>query len=559
MHSTQQTDNTSSNSANTLARPFFKYTLIGLAAFVLCACAQPGKLTGGDKDVTPPKIISSNPQIGAVNFKGTAIHMVFDEYVDISGASKELVVTPPFKNAPSFTQRKKEVIIGWEEPLLDSTTYVFNFGEGIVDVNERNPLDSNVFVFSTGSYIDSMSVEGRVVDAFTLKPVKDVTVMLYARNIDSLPLTSLPRYFGKTNERGIYHIDYLSEGRFKVFALEAGNNGYTFDLPIERVAFLKHPVQSVTSTDTTHEGIEDLRLFLHADTVQYIKEKKQLFDKGLSFVFNLPIDAFSISEINGKDISEWIEVWSDKKDSLTYWFPKADDYDSLDLQISMDGVLDTVRFFQPSKFAKPAKNEKAPAVKLRVKGGKIKYFDALHLFTDRPFGHVDLSSGLLISGTDSVPLEPLVTMRQLGMEVRHTWEQGKTYKVFLKDSALCDRYGVCNDTIRVSATVTSTSDYGELVMHNELPGDEGNFIWQLLNGEGKTIKERLIHPTETVDLPNLPTGKYQVRLIFDDNGNGQWDPGDYRAGIYPERVVFYDQTIDIKPNWVEEIDWKLAP
>ncbi|MEQ9187011.1 MAG: Ig-like domain-containing protein [Cryomorphaceae bacterium] len=542
-----------------MARPFFRYTLIWLTAFVLCACAQPGKLTGGDKDVTPPKIVSSKPQIGAVNFKGTAIHMMFDEYVDISGAAKELVVTPPFKNAPRFTQRNKEVIIGWEEALLDSTTYVFNFGEGIVDVNERNPLDSNVFVFSTGSYIDSLSVEGRVVDAFTLQPVKDVTVMLYGRNIDSLPLTSLPRYFGKTNEQGVYHIDYLSAARFKVFALETGNTGYTFDLPIERVAFLNHLVQSKVSTDTTHETIEDLRLFLHADTVQYIKEKKQLFDKGISFVFNLPVEAFALNEINGKDISEWIEVWSETKDSLTYWFPEVDDYDSLDLQIAMNGLMDTVRFYQPSKFAKPAKNEKAPAVKLRVKGGKIKYFDALHLVTDRPFGHVDLSSGLLISGMDSMPLEPLVTMRNLGMEIRHTWEEGKTYKFFLRDSALCDRYGVCNDTIRLSATVTSKTDYGELVMHHELPSEASSFIWQLLNGEGKTLKERLIHPAESVKLLNLPVGKYQVRLIFDENGNGQWDPGDYRAKIYPERVVFYDQTIDIKANWVEEIDWKVSP
>ena len=204
---------------------------------LLFGCAQPGKLTGGDKDETPPRILGSSPQNGAVNFDGTSIRMEFDEYVDIGGAAKALVVTPPFDQAPTFTLHNKEVTIEWEGELLDSTTYVFNFGEGIADVNERNPLDSNLFVFSTGSYIDSFEVHGRVVDAFTLQPVKDVTVMLYDNNIDSLPLTSLPPYFAKSDDQGKYAIGYLAAGKYEVFALETGNNGYTFDLPIERIAY----------------------------------------------------------------------------------------------------------------------------------------------------------------------------------------------------------------------------------------------------------------------------------------------------------------------------------
>jgi len=552
-------DVTLNNFVTTLPRSCTKYIAGLLAAVLLFGCAQPGKLTGGDKDETPPRILGSSPQNGAVNFDGTSIRMEFDEYVDIGGAAKALVVTPPFDQAPTFTLHNKEVTIEWEGELLDSTTYVFNFGEGIADVNERNPLDSNLFVFSTGSYIDSFEVHGRVVDAFTLQPVKDVTVMLYDNNIDSLPLTSLPRYFAKTDDQGKYAIGYLAAGKYEVFALETGNNGYTFDLPIERIAYRNERITAVSPIDTTAEAVDDLLLFLHADTIQFLKEKKQVEDKGLQFVFNLPVDAYTITELNGKDISQWIERWNTERDSVTYWFPAADDYDSLDLRIAYDDNLDTVRFFQPSKFAKPDKKKKDEGFQLKAKGGKIKYFQALELLSEVPLGHVDLSSGLLIEGEDSLELATLSKTMDLGITVTYDWKQGQTYKIFLADSALCSNYGQCNDTIRMTLKATSKEDYGELTVHHDLPDRGHGHVWQLLNKEGKAIREQQITAKASVNLLHIPIGKYQMRLVVDSNENGKWDPGDYRAKTFPEQVLFYEQDLEIKPNWVEEIEWKVEP
>ena len=116
----------------------------------------------------------------------------------------------------------------------------------------------------------------------------------------------------------------------------------------------------------------------------------------------------------------------------------------------------------------PIRRRKTKASKLKAKGGKIKYFQALELLSEVPLGHVDLSSGLLIEGEDSLELAALSKTTDLGVTVTYDWKQGQTYKIFLADSALCSNYGQCNDTLRMTLKATSKEDYGELTVHHDL-------------------------------------------------------------------------------------------
>ena len=56
--------------------------------------------------------------------------------------------------------RGREVELSWEASLRDSTTYVFQFGKGIADVNEGNPAVQLVHAFSTGPELDTLSLKG---------------------------------------------------------------------------------------------------------------------------------------------------------------------------------------------------------------------------------------------------------------------------------------------------------------------------------------------------------------------------------------------------------------
>ena len=57
-----------------------------------------------------------------------------------------------------FTLKKNTFKITFDEFFKDSTTYTLNFRESIQDITEGNPTKDNKFTFSTGDYIDSLSI-----------------------------------------------------------------------------------------------------------------------------------------------------------------------------------------------------------------------------------------------------------------------------------------------------------------------------------------------------------------------------------------------------------------
>jgi hypothetical protein len=86
--------------------------------------------------------------------------LVFDEYVKLKNVNKQLIVSPPFKNQPEIlpTNASKTITIKIKDTLQPNTTYNLNFGQSIEDNNEGNPYQQFKYVFSTGTYIDSLKL-----------------------------------------------------------------------------------------------------------------------------------------------------------------------------------------------------------------------------------------------------------------------------------------------------------------------------------------------------------------------------------------------------------------
>ncbi|MCI5057586.1 MAG: Ig-like domain-containing protein, partial [Flavobacteriales bacterium] len=162
------------------------------------SCAQQQAPTGGPKDTAPPRIISSNPQNFSTGFNEDFIELEFNEFVQLKGIQKQMIISPPLKEKLDIKTKGKSVRLPMPKSLKPNVTYVINFGEGITDITEFNPLDSNLFVFSTGDFIDSLKIRGKVKDAKSLKPLDAILVMLYEENIDSLPYQIKPTYVGKS-------------------------------------------------------------------------------------------------------------------------------------------------------------------------------------------------------------------------------------------------------------------------------------------------------------------------------------------------------------------------
>ena len=162
-------------------------------------CAKSGTPEGGPRDTIPPVVVRTVPENYSVNFDADEIRIYFDEYVRLNNPTRQMVVSPPFDNPPDITPigSAKFIRIKINDTLKPNTTYAINFGKSIADNNEGNEYPYFRYVFSTGTYIDSLTVSGRVKDAFLRQPEEDLTVMLYQINEaykDSVVFLEKPYY-----------------------------------------------------------------------------------------------------------------------------------------------------------------------------------------------------------------------------------------------------------------------------------------------------------------------------------------------------------------------------
>jgi len=216
---------------------YLRYAIFFFLIFWISSCAKIVAPTGGPKDVEPPKVLSSDPPNYSTNFKGDKIKITFDEFIQLKDINQNLVVSPPLDEKPEITVKGKSLIIKFFTELIDSTTYNIYLGNSVQDYNEGNPIENFQYVLSTGEYIDSMSMEGKVLNAFNLLPQEDVLVMLYSDFSDSIPIKSIPEYVAKTDKEGFFQINNIRNDTFKIFALRDANKNYLYDLPNEGIAF----------------------------------------------------------------------------------------------------------------------------------------------------------------------------------------------------------------------------------------------------------------------------------------------------------------------------------
>jgi hypothetical protein len=146
---------------------------------LLASCAQIVTPTGGKVDSKPPEAILYQPEKNAIHFNSSSIAISFDEFIQLKDAQKQIVISPPLQNKPDYSIKNKKLYVKFTDTLRKNTTYKINFGNAITDITEGNALPNFSYVFSTGSFIDSLSIKGNILDAFTLKADENMMVVLY--------------------------------------------------------------------------------------------------------------------------------------------------------------------------------------------------------------------------------------------------------------------------------------------------------------------------------------------------------------------------------------------
>lgn len=287
--------------------------VLGICIYIqasLTGCAQIIAPTGGKKDSLPPVLLMAVPGENALNFNAKKVVLTFDEYVQLDQVRENLVVSPVPEKDPYVDYKLKTVTIKINDTLKPNTTYSINLGNAVRDVNENNIFKNLTYTFSTGAYIDSLTLSGNVQLAETGGFDSTLTVLLYNNLIDSAVETQKPRYMAKVDSSGNFRFRHLASGTYNYYALKDGDGNKFYSSPREIFAFGGNTV-------TVDTGTTRIKLYAYAEEPEKIAPAKQTPEKKLKYVSKVPAEEQDILSNLSIDFNKKLKNFDAQKILLT--------------------------------------------------------------------------------------------------------------------------------------------------------------------------------------------------------------------------------------------------
>ncbi len=481
-------------------RTGFLYLL--LLYIFLEGCANITAPTGGKRDTIPPKLVSIKPLDSIKNTKPNKIEMHFNEYIVVSDAFKEVQISPMLSIPLTVIGINKKVTVKIPDTLLeDNTTYRIDFGNAIKDLHEGNPFKHYVYSFSTGSYFDSLTLSGSVIDAATGIPDTLGFVQLYyATTTDSEFVRHKPKYVTKIDGNGSFLFKGLPKKDFKMYVLKETNNNFIYDAIGEKIAFYN---KTVSSGDTISDPIL-LRTFIENIDTATKKKTDSVENKG---------GRFNKSKQNTQEISLSYFVNLDTNDikRRTFNIMHLDTLNNINILFNASALINK---------------------------------DKISLYT--------------INAEDTMKTNFTFTNDTLHSNLFHitsTWLENTVYILKLVKGFAKDTSGKDVAPSKYVFRTFSDEDYGKINVHLPLIYNKNKYVLQI-EADKDTIYQRPISDT-IINLVHLKPAKYSFRIIVDDNGNGKWDTGDLFAKIQPEVVIPGNEIVNLKAGWENNMDFEV--
>ena len=523
--------------------------ILTIISALFISCAKRGTITGGPKDTIAPVIVKSNPKNYGTNFTGKTIKIDFSEYIKVKDINKQLIISPPMEKSPTVIPQgsaSKFISITLNEDLKPNTTYSFNFGQSITDYNEGIPYSQFKYIFSTGAFVDSLTVSGNIKDAYENKTDEFVTVMLYdaATYNDSLVYKQKPVYITNTLEKNTaFKIENIKEGNYYLVALKDKNNNHNFQSKSEKIAFKKEKIKIPS------DSVYTLNLFSEKNE---IKTYTPTLESNNKLFLSYEGDAKNVKIFTKKDNIEtplrFAKSQDKKSDTLQVFIPN-DAKDSLRVLVKSDNY------------------SKEYNVKLK----KLKEADSLRvsLFSNKKFSFNEKPALLVTTPIKKINSEKIFIRKKDSTTVSFTseindfeqlitfdfkQEENEKYTIELLPGAIEDDYNTKTDSLKFDITKGSISDFGNLKLRvknvKKFP-----FVLQIVNGAGEIVGEKFCTKETEMYFEAIQPSTYQVRLFYDDNNNQIWDTGNFKTKLQPEEMIYFPALIDVRANW--DVDQEL--
>ena len=533
-----------------------KIVFLFILNLILFSCARVGSPVGGDKDTIPPQVVGSNIDTSRVNVPRNIgeLRIDFDEYITLKEINKNLIISPPIKKMKKILpsgMANKYLLIKWDDTLQANTTYSFNFGNAIVDNNEGNALKYYNFAFSTGDKIDDLYISGEVKSLIANKETKteekNLVVGLYQVK-DTMNYRQKPYYITKADPDGYFELNYLSPGKYRILAFEDTNANSVFDAGKENVGFLKDEIV----LDQSISGLK-INLYPSKKTLKYVEMKEN--PGGILMTFEGNPEMVKVLSLTEK-LQDYKVTHTAKSDSVNIWFDAKKQNigiaQSENLKFSYDNGAkkDTVSIF----YRYNTKNEMTVS---NSKGSLLPPNQDFAITSNYFIDKIQPEKWTLVS--DSIKQDFTAKISENNpyeIQVKSAFKEGKKYSLTVPKETVSSFYESIQKSYRFDFEGDKIENYGTLTITIENPPTP--IFWlQMLNESGDVIYSKYGKESQ-ITFNSLKPGKYQLRILVDNNENGIWDTADFANGEFAEDVYILDKKIDIRPLWEIRETWNLA-
>jgi uncharacterized protein (DUF2141 family) len=177
---------------------------------------------------------------------------------------------------------------------------------------------------------------------------------------------------------------------------------------------------------------------------------------------------------------------------------------------------------------------------------------------NKPLKDFDAQKILLTDTLNNVYNTATVTIDSTSKKVtvKNKWLPDSAYKVIILKEIGKDSIGLelaKSDTIRFKTR--SEAEYGNIKINFINFNKAQNPVLQFVKSD-EVVKSYPL-ATSTWSAALFDPGEYDLRILYDENDNGIWDPGSYEKKIQPEKVYSIPQKLSIRANWENERDIEL--
>ncbi|MCF7885603.1 MAG: Ig-like domain-containing protein [Candidatus Marinimicrobia bacterium] len=545
---------------------YIKIISVNLILIFLLGCAAQGPPSGGPKDTTGPKLLSTQPERGTLNFPVDGrVVFEFSENIAPRSAENALIIRPILQNKPRVKVRRNKAIVTFPDNLRDNTTYIISFGRNIKDYRE-NAVNNNVqLAFSTGDNLSKAMFSGIVNNVKKDNFCKIMAWESKKFNPDSLPHIN-PGYITTADSSGSFKLTNLAAGSYYLLAASSKQNIKQINAQ-NRIAIANRMPLKI-DTDTTEIGNINFNMTEY-DLLTRFKLKTVKFEEPyITCTFSHPVsqelwDSLNISISSADTI---LKKWrDDSKESVAHILTDSLPSDTTSLltiqnlynqrnekilpeygqgQFVYKSGVDTIR--PHLQTARPANNSK-----------KVPNKTTIDLNFTEPLDNIDPDADIeLISGKDSSRVElsfatiddnTLKISPDSGLE-NHTDYIVNCYSYKWRDHA-GNRFR--DSTFSITFQTWDPREFGYMsgvVKLGEQPGFE-HILLQAQKIDSDYQVKTTVDSVGSFRFDQLFPGEYKLALWQDSNHNRKYDPGSLYPITPAEYYKSFTDKVKIRARW----------